>query len=254
MKKLLLIFTLLYAFCLDAQTENLDGLCSIIVKDAKYNYCLQIGSGTAIHLFDLLPKIKDYGYTGDAAYNDPSNGKSIFYPTYQNTGQKYELKQYIKTYKGNAEMVVTFTDLDLADILGKEEFSQSMQNMKKQFTDLGMAVPEEIDKIAFTGHRVQQIEAFKIMYAAAKQLNADYIPSEGAGMMPITLDNYENAFVSYKDFEKTASFSATYADKYLFTIEIKGVDKYNSCSTVMTYLLPYLSQIKLGLLDPNIWY
>lgn len=254
MNKLVLILSLVYTFNLNAQSGNLDGMCTKIVKDTKYNYCLQIGSETAIHLFNLLPKIKDYKYTGDAEYNNPTNGNTIFYPTYQNTGQKYELKQYIKTDKDKAEMVVTIADLDLADILGKKEFNQSMQTMKKQLSDQGMSIPEEMEKMTFTGNRAQQIETFKAMYNTGKQLNADYLPNEGAGFMPITLDHFENASVAYKDFEKAASFSATYADRYLFFIEIKNVDKYKSCSTVMAYLSEYLSQVNLGLLDSNIWF
>ena len=56
---------------------------------------MQIGSKTAVHLFDVLPKIRDYVYTGDAAYNASLDSNTIFYPTYQNFGQEYELTQYI---------------------------------------------------------------------------------------------------------------------------------------------------------------
>lgn len=78
MKKIFLVLSMLYSSSLFAQADNLDAMCSKIVKDAKYNYCLQRDSKTAIHLFDVLPKIRDYAYTGDAAYNAPSNGNIIF--------------------------------------------------------------------------------------------------------------------------------------------------------------------------------
>ena len=115
---------MIFSYGLLAQADNLDGMCSKIVKDAKYNYCLQSGSKTATHLFDVLPKIRDYAYAGDASYNAPTNSNTIFYPTYQNSDQAHELKQYIKADKDRGEMIVTITDLDLADVLGKEKLNE----------------------------------------------------------------------------------------------------------------------------------
>jgi hypothetical protein len=254
MKKIFLVLSMLYSSILFAQADNLDAMCSKIVKDAKYNYCLQAGSKTAIHLFDVLPKIRDYAYTGDATYNAPTNSNTIFYPTYQNSGQAYELKQYIKADKDHGEMIVTIIDLDLADVLGKEKLNEFKETMRKQYAAQGRDLSEAIEKMPYESNRVKQIEFIKTQYNVAKKLNSDYIPSEGVGMMPITLDNFENAYVLYRDIEKSASFTASYADRYLFFITVKNVDKYKSCSTAMTYLSSYLSGVKLGLLDPNIYF
>ncbi|WP_428025692.1 hypothetical protein [Arcobacter sp.] len=254
MKKIFLVLSMVYSCSLFAQSDNLAGMCSKIVKDAKYKYCLQIGSKTVIHLFDVLPKMRDYGYTGDAAYNAPSNSHTIFYPTYQNSRQEYELTQYLKANKKSGEMIVTITDLDLADIIGKEKINESKVTMQKQFATLGIKISKEIEEIIYEPNRIKRIESIKMQYNAAKKINADYIPSEGMGMISITLDNFENAFIHYSDFDKVATFSASYANKYLFSITVKHVDKYKSCSTVMAYLLPYLSEVKLDSLDRNIYF
>jgi hypothetical protein len=254
MTKIFLGLIMVYSCSLFAQSDNLDGMCSKIVKDAKYNYCLQIGSKTAIHLFDALPKMKDYRYLGDAAYNAPSNSNTIFYPTYQNSGQEYELTQYIKTDKKPGEMIVTITDLDLADIVSKEKMNESMVTMQKQFTKLGIKLPKELEKTTYESNRIKRIEFIKTQYDIAKKLNVDYMPSQNMGMMPITFGDFENAFIHYSDFDKVATFSASYADKYHFSITVKYVDKYKSCSTAMAYLLPYLSGVKLASLDRNIYF
>lgn len=254
MKKIFLVLSMVYSCSLFAQSDKLDGMCSKIVKDAKYNYCLQVGSKTAIHLFDVLPKMRDYNYTGDAAYNAPLNSNTIFYPTYQNSGQEYELTQYIKTDKKSGEMIVTLTDLDLADIIGKEKINESKVNMKKQFTKLGIKLSKELEETTYESNRIKRIEFIKTQYDVAKKINTGYIANEGSGIMPVSLDGFENAFIHYSDFDKVATFSASYADKYHFSISIKYVDKYKSCSTAMAYLLPYLSQVKLNLLDRNIYF
>jgi hypothetical protein len=254
LKKVFLVLSMIYSYNLLAQADNLDGMCSKIVKDVKYNYCLQTGSQTAIHLFNILPKIRDYAYAGDAAYNAPSNSNTIFYPTYQNSEQAYELKQYIKADKDHGEMIVTITDLDLADVLGKEKLNEFKETMRKQYATQGRNLSEAIEKMPYESNRVRLIEFIKTQYNVAKKLNLDYIPSEGAGMIPIILDNFENAFIHYQDSEKTAGFSASYADRYLFSITVKNVDKYKSCTTAMTYLSSYLSGVKLGSLDKNIYF
>ena len=252
MKKIFLVLSMLYSCSLFGQSDNLEGMCSKITKDAKYNYCLQKGSKTAVHLFDVLPKIRDYNYTGDAAYNAPSNSNTIFYPTYQNSGQEYELTQYIKADKNPGEMIVTITDLDLADVIGKEKLNEFKETMRKQYSAQGRELSEAIEKMSYESNRVKRMEFIKTQYNVAKKINLDYIPNEGAGMMPITLDNFENAYIHYSDFDKVATFSASYADKYIFSISVKYVDKYKSCSTAMAYLSSYLSGVKLGLLDRNI--
>lgn len=254
MKKIFLVFSMIFSYGLLAQSDNLDGMCSKIVKDAKYNYCLQSGSKTATHLFDVLPKIRDYAYAGDASYNAPTNSNTIFYPTYQNSDQAHELKQYIKADKDRGEMIVTITDLDLADVLGKEKLNEFKETMRKQYAAQGRNLSEAIEKMPFESNRVRLIEFIKTQYNVAKKLNMDYMPNEGAGMMPITLDNFENAYVYYRDLEKTATFSASYANRYLFSITVKNVDKYKSCSTAMAYLSSYLSGVKLGSLDRNIYF
>ncbi|MFI8380262.1 hypothetical protein [Leeuwenhoekiella sp. NPDC079379] len=254
MKKLFLFLVVSYSFNLCAQTNNLDGMCFKVLKKDTYNHCLQSGSDAAIHLFDVLPKIRDYKYTGDANYNNPNNSNTIFYPSYQNTAQKYELKQYIKVDQGNSEMIVTITDLDLADIKGKQEFTESIEGMKKRFKERGIEIPAEMENVSYTANRLQLINSFKTMFNVAKQLNTDYLPAEGVGMMTVNLDNFENAYVVYKDLEKEANFSASYADRYLFTIQIKNVNKYNSCNTLMAYLSPYLAEVALGSLDRNIYF
>jgi hypothetical protein len=252
MKKLVFLVCLVFSLSLSAQSGNLDGICSKIVKDSKYNYCLQIGSETAIHLFDVLPKIRDYKYTGDTAYNNSTNGSTIFYPTYQNTGQKYELKQYIKTDKGNAEMVVTLTDLDLADILKKAELEQTMLQMQKQLTATGIDIPEEIKNPSYKSNRLQQIEYIKLMHNAAVVTNIDYSAIEHSGIMAVNLNGFENAFINYSDVEKRAGFMASYGDRYTFSIEIKYADHYTSCSTALKYLSDYLSQVQLTSLETAI--
>ena len=254
MKKIFLTLSMVYLCSLFAQADKLDGMCSKIIKDAKYNYCLQTGSRTAIHLFDVLPKIRDYAYTSDALYIAPSNGNTIFYPSYQNTEQAYELKQYIKTDKDYGEMIVTILDLDLADVLGKEKLNEFKETMRKKYAVQGRNLSEAIEKMSYDSNREKRLDFIKIQYDVAKKLNLDYIPSEKAGMMPIALDNFENAYIHYQDVEKTANFTASYANKYLFFITVKNVDKYDSCSTAMAYLSSYLSGVKIGSLDRNIYF
>lgn len=261
MKNFVFYFCVISSFYVTAQYGNLDGMCFKLVKDQKeLNHCLQNNSATVEQLFDALPKIPfyKYGFSAETNYEERVKDKSlsVFYPSHINSGEKYELKMNIPTYKNRVEMVVTFTDLDVMDVLGYEESLKVKEETKKMFERIGQPIPADIANIKYESQRARMIDFHKVMYENAKKTNIDYLPSEGAGnMVPdLKLAHVENPFISYNDVDKQVSFASTYADRYSFTITMKYVEEIHSCSSAASYLIDYLSQIDFASLDRNIYF
>ena len=261
MKNSVLFFFVISSFYLTAQNGNLDDMCFKIVKDQKgLNHCLKNNSGTVEQLFNALPKIPfyRYGFSDANNYEERVKDKSltVFYPTYSNSAERFELIMYIPTYKERVEMVVTFTDLDLMDVLNYEESLITKEETKKMFARIEQPIPQDLANLKYESYRIKMIDFHKVMYENAKKTNLDYYPSQGAGnMVPdLKMAHIENPFISYNDVDKQVSFASTYADRYSFRITMKYVDGIHSCSSAASYLRDYLSQIDFASLDRTIYF
>ncbi|WP_158974960.1 hypothetical protein [Cellulophaga sp. L1A9] len=261
MKKIIFIFILIAYAPLKAQNIDWEKSCYKIENGSNDSqHCLLEASQRAEHLFNVLPKLIIYKYdltSNEYIQKDFQNKK--LYKAYSNSivrHEAYELRIEIPTYKEHVRMIVFLTDLDLLDIVMQEYTNADRQDLEKLLVENGTPLPAATAQMQYKPQREFYLNTHSEMYERVKEVSIDYSAElQGGALVPqLNLPNYEKPFITYTNLQHEIYFEATYADKYLFKIEMKGVESIHSCTTALAYIEEYLMSVDFSELDRSFYF
>jgi hypothetical protein len=176
-------------------------------------YSLSLSSKPVEHLFDALPKLRVYQYTGTKAAHVGKAFKRVVYPDIFSTQDNFKLQYNLPT-ANDGEMLVEIMDLSLSP----------------------------------SGAKAIWLSTFEQMYAAANAANADFIESEGAGLRVSHATKLKHAYLSFRKNDKS-QFVALHNNRYLITLTLTNVSGLTSCTNVESYVQPYVQNVNTNPLD-----
>lgn len=243
MKKILgLLFSLLFSITSFAQSTDAD-YAKTVKGEGIIRHSLAKTSKKVVHLFDALPKITTYQYTGTQYQFTRAQQVAlrVFYPPYWSSSDEWELKVPVPTDTDKSSMTVSINDLGLMQVTYLRNLKRVEAENDAMMKKLGLPkVP-----IAYTDTKLQYLTNHKMLFDVAKAVNSDYIPAEKAGMRPVKFANIEDGFIKYSDYDG-GYFTGIIQNRYVIVIELKSVSKLHNCTDVEHYLAKYMADLNFA--------
>lgn len=251
MKKLLFLKFLFLTLFLNAQTNEVSCYKKFTEPDGSH-HCLAIASKAVSYIFDAMPKIWLYKYTGTEfgkkEYSDLLKSDKLFvhYPTFINSSQEYEIEVNIST-ENDRYMIVSILDLNAAD----EHSSRGIVKIQKESDDLADKLGYAKTKLEFTPSKPKFLDIHNTMYNVAVATNLNYSIDEKRGIRPFEFLNFEKGYVSFDGTDHSGFYTAILKERYIITIKLKDVITLKDCKSVEDYITDYLLKLSIEILPNN---
>jgi hypothetical protein len=191
-------------------------------------FALSNSSKSVMHVFDAMPKMALYKYTGSEYKdiykiglnrgNDKARHGTVVYPQHTTNRDHFTLFYPLKTAQDGGTMLVEIEDMDLAGV----------------------------------GYKTAVISTQDVVFNIAERLNQDFNLEHQVGMRPVTsFKGIDKAYIEFKPNEKS-HFKGVMKNRYLVTITLSGVNALANCSDVEAYIADYVTQIGVEGLPPSL--
>lgn len=243
MKKLLILSMLFFSCITNAQTSP--PTCKKTFAEPNgILHCLLISSGTVSHVFDAMPKVWLYKYTGSRFLKNEyselmkENKLVVHYPTYVNSSQEFQIEVLIPT--GDEQyMTVALMDLNAADEYG----ARKIKELQKESDALADRLGYPKTKIKFEENKPAFLNAHDTLYKVALAVNQNYIESEKRGLRPFEFPNFQKGYVSFDESDHSGYYAATIKGRYMISIKLRGIKTLKDCQSVENYVSDYLTKL-----------
>jgi hypothetical protein len=244
-KKLLAVFVTLVVMLTNAYAGSDSDYAKTVTGEGGVLYSLTKTSKSMMHVFDAMPKIRLYKYSGTAATkyfgkgdrgNDKSPHGRTFFPSVITNHQYYEMEYNMPT-ANEKNMSVIITDLDRADEGTKIEYDALVAEFKK----LGLPSPPPYEKpkaVMLAVHR----ELFEGVAKNSKDAQKLRVSTR--------FSDIDEAYVA--GYDTNRYYEGMVKNRYLIKINLSDVDTLNSTDAVEAYIDDYVSKLGLKGLPPSL--
>ena len=249
MKKLIISFCFFTASAVFASSSTYAGSDADYAKTVKADggvlYSLAKSSKSVMHIFDAMPKIRIYKYTGTAATkyfgkgdrgNDKSPHGRVIYPQHV-TNQDYYMLAYTLPTANEASMLVQIDDYDLMDVGAKKQFADTVAEMKKMGVNAEMPAYEPAKPALLAAHHD--------MFAVAQNSKSLHELKVSERFADVS-----EAYVAHQT--DISYFTGLIKNRYLIKIQLSGVNSLKTTSDVEEYISEYMSNLSLKGLSPTV--
>ena len=239
-----LYFLLATTFFTCAFADDDANYAKTVTGDGGVRYSLAKNAKSMMHVFDAMPKMRIYKYTGTEATkyfgkgdrgNDKTPHGRVIYPQHVSSQDNYALEYNLPT-ANESSMLVTLYDWDLADVDAKKQHGELVAEFKK----MNIPVPPFEG-----GSKAKMLASHHEMFTvalASKSLDEFKVSTRFADI--------DEAYVAYRADE--SYFTGVIKKRYSIMIKINGVYTLKSTDDVEEYIASYVSKLSLKGLSPPI--